>query len=153
MIIKKTITIDAAPEEIWPYLIEPEKIMGWCCAFQRFEYIGTQQIGLGTPFYVEEKMAGPLRKLNFRITEWEEFERLGFEMISGSGARDYKQSWEIVPTPDGSEFTLYEEVKMPFGVVGKMLESFNQRAVNTNAEQMLEALKKSVESAQERVWR
>ena len=71
MRVETSILIAAPPEKIWPFLVEPEKILKWCITFKKFEYTGEQRSGVGMPFYVEEK-AGPmpLMRLNFKIREW-----------------------------------------------------------------------------------
>ena len=114
MKVQKSIEIAAPPDKIWPFLIEPEKILKWCITFLKFEYTGEQRSGLGTTFYLEEKAGGPLMKLNFRITEWVENERVAFSMISGNFVKGYEQSWAVEATPSGSRFTFMEEVKLPY---------------------------------------
>jgi uncharacterized protein YndB with AHSA1/START domain len=54
MIVQQSIHIDAPPEQIWPYMVEPDKIMKWCLTFLKFEYTGDQHEGVGTPIYIEE---------------------------------------------------------------------------------------------------
>ena len=71
MKVQRPIEIAAPPEKIWPFMVEPEKILKWCITFRKFEYTSEQRSGEGTTFYIEEK-AGPtpLMKLNFTVTEW-----------------------------------------------------------------------------------
>ena len=54
MKVQKAIEIDAQPERIWPYFIEPEKVLQWCITFKKFEYTSNQRGGVGTPLYIEE---------------------------------------------------------------------------------------------------
>ena len=123
MRVQRSIEIAAPPGKIWPFLIEPEKILKWCITFRRFEYTGEQRSGVGTTLYIEEK-AGPmpLMKLNFAVTEWAENERLAFRMTSGSGVKSYEQSWTIETIPSGSRFTFIENVELPFGIIGKLMD-------------------------------
>ena len=76
MKIEKSIEIAAPPERIWPFFIDPEKVLRWSITFIKFQYAGDQQSGIGTPLYIEEKASGPLMKMNFEVTEWKENERL-----------------------------------------------------------------------------
>lgn len=69
MKVQRSIEIAAPPEKIWPFLVEPDKILKWCITLEKFEYTGEQRSGVGTPFYFEEKAAGGLMKLNFVVTE------------------------------------------------------------------------------------
>ena len=146
MKVQKSIEIAAPPEKIWPFLIEPEKILKWCITFLKFEYTGEQRSGVGTTFYLEEKAGGPLMKLNFRITEWVENERVAFSMTSGNFVKGYEQSWTVEVTPSGSRFTFMEEVKLPYGIIGKIMGLFAQRGSEATVGKMLPKLKSLAEA-------
>lgn len=142
MKVQRSTEIAVPPEKIWPFLIEPEKIMKWCITFRKFDYTGEQHSGVGTPIYVEEK-AGPmpLMKLNFEVTEWAENERVAFHMTSGTGVKGYEQSWTLKAIPSGSRFTFAENVELPFGVIGKLIGLVGQNTSKATAGKMLVALK------------
>jgi uncharacterized protein YndB with AHSA1/START domain len=146
MKVQKSIEIAAPPDKIWPFLVEPEKILKWCITFLKFEYTGEQRSGVGTTFYLEEKAGGPLMKLNFRITEWVENKRVAFSMISGTFVKGYEQSWTVEATPSGSRFTLMEEVKLPYGIIGKIMGLFAQRGSEATVGKMLPKLKSLAEA-------
>ena len=146
MKVQKSIEIAAPPDKIWPFLVEPEKILEWCITFLKFEYTGEQRSGVGTTFYLEEKAGGPLMKLNFRITEWVENERVAFSMISGTFVKGYEQSWTVEATPSGSRFTFMEEVKLPYGIIGKIMGLFAQRGSEATVGKMLPKLKSLAEA-------
>ena len=146
MKVQKSIEISAPPDKIWPFLIEPEKILKWCITFQKFEYTGEQRNGVGTTFYLEEKAGGPLMKLNFCITEWAENEKVAFSMISGTFVKGYEQSWTVEATTSGSRFTFKEEIKMPYGIIGKIMGLFAQRGSEATVGKMLPKLKSLAEA-------
>ena len=146
MKVQKSIEIAAPPDKVWPFLIEPEKILEWCITFLKLEYTGEQRSGVGTTFYLEEKAGGPLMKLNFRIMEWVENERVAFSMISGNFVKGYEQSWTVEATPSGSRFTFMEEVKLPYGVIGKIMGLFGQRGSEATVGKMLPKLKSLAEA-------
>jgi len=146
MKVQKSIEISAPPNKIWPFLIEPEKILKWCITFLKLEYTGEQRSGVGTTFYLEEKAGGPLMKLNFRITEWVENERVAFSMISGNFVKGYEQSWTVEATPSGSRFTFMEEIKFPYGIVGKIMGLFAKRGSEATVGKMLPKLKSLAEA-------
>ena len=146
MKVQKSIEIAAPPDKIWPFLIEPERILKWCITFLKLEYTGEQRSGVGTTFYLEEKAGGPLMKLNFRITEWVENERVAFSMISGNFVKGYEQSWTVEATPSGSRFTFMEEVKLPYGIIGKIMGLFGQRGSEATVGKMLPKLKSLAEA-------
>ena len=84
--IEKSIVISASPEQIWPHLIDPEKFLKWWFTVREYKPREQSLSGIGATFYTEEKCAGPLMKLNFEITEWEENSCLAFKMASVSMA-------------------------------------------------------------------
>ena len=147
MRVERSIGIAAPPDKVWPYMIDPEKILKWCITFQRFEYIGEQQSGVGTPIYIEEKVNPmPLMKLRFRVTEWAENEVLAFNMTSGNLTKGYQQRWSIETTPSGSRFTFMENFVLPLGIIGKMIGPLAQRGSSATVKKMLDILKGLVET-------
>ncbi len=146
MRLQRSIEIAAPPEKIWPFLVEPEKIMKWFTLLQKFEYTSEQSSGMGTPFYYEEKSGPQLMKLNYVVTEWVENERLAFIMTSGPLKKD-DQIWSIESTPSGSRFTLTEDVEMPWGIIGKIMGAlFAGRMIGKNLEEILANLKSLAEA-------
>ena len=145
MRVERSIEIAAQPDKIWPFMVEPEKILQWVTTFQKFEYAGEQRSGVGMPFYVEEKAGGPLMKLNFAVTDWAENERLAFRMTSGTFVKGYEQSWTVEAFPPGSRFTFMEQVEMPFGIIGKLLGLIGQSRSQATVGGMLAKLKSLVE--------
>ena len=146
MRVENSIEIAAPAEKIWPFLIEPEKILKWFTLLQKFEYTGDKKSGAGTTFYYEEKSGPQLMKLNFKVTEWVENERLAFVMTSGPLKRD-DEVWSIKAAPAGSTVTLTMDVEMPWGVIGKTLDTLCVgRLVGKHQEEMLANLKTLLES-------
>ncbi|MBE0415634.1 MAG: SRPBCC family protein [Dehalococcoidia bacterium] len=146
MRVERSIEIAAPPEKIWPFLVEPEKILKWCITLEKFEYTSALRRGAGTPFYFEEKAAGRLMKLNFAVTEWVENERLAFRMTSGNLVKGYEQRWTVEATPSGSRFTFMEEIELPYGIIGKIMGLFSQRGSEATVEKMLANLKSLAEA-------
>jgi len=146
MRVQRSIEIAAPPEKIWPFLIEPEKILKWFTLLRKFEYTGEQRSGVGTPFYYEEKSGGRLMKLSYKVTEWVENEKLAFTMTSGP-LKMNDQVWSIEAIPSGSRFTLTEDIEMLWGIIGKILEAlFVGGLVGKHLEQILANLKKLAEA-------
>jgi uncharacterized protein YndB with AHSA1/START domain len=146
MRVQRSIEIAAPPEKIWPFVVEPDKILKWFYLLQKFEYTNEQRSGVGTPFYYEEKSAGRLMKLNYRVTEWVENERLAFSMTSGPLKKN-DQVWSIEATPSGSRFTLIEDIEMPWGIIGKIMEAlFVGGIVGKHLDEMLANLKSLAEA-------
>ncbi len=147
MRIQRSIEIAAPPEKIWPFLVEPEKIMQWFTLLKKFEYTGEQRSGVGTPFYYEEKEGPMLMKLSYEVTEWVENERLAFRMTSGPGStRRDDQVWAIEVTPSGSRFTITEEYEASWAIVNKILGSILNKMIGKSIQEILVNLKYIVEA-------
>jgi uncharacterized protein YndB with AHSA1/START domain len=146
MKVQSSIELKASAEKVWPFLIEPNKILNWCITFKKFEYTTEKRSGIGTTFYVEEKAGGPLMKLNFQVTKWAENQNITFKMISGTGVKSYEQSWTLEIIPSGTNFTFTEQVELPFGIVGKLIGAMLQGGSQATVHKMLAELKSLAES-------
>ena len=146
MKVQGSIDIAAPPEKIWPFLVQPSNMMKWCHTFQKCEFAGAQHSGVGMPFYVEEKAGGPLMKINFKVAEWEENRKLALKMSSGTFLKGYDQWWTIEPQPSGSRFNFTEDVKMPWGIIGRLIGWFGRSGSEKHVKQMLATLKSLAEA-------
>ena len=146
MKVQRSIEIAATPEKIWPFLVEPEKILKWFNLLQKFEYTGEKRSGVGTTFYYEEKSGGQHMKLNYKVTEWTENKKLAFGVTSGSLKKD-DQVWIIEALPSGSKFTMFEDLEMPMGIIGKIIgATFGGNMIGKNMEKILANLKRIAEA-------
>ena len=146
MKVQKSIEIQAAPENIWPYFIEPEKVLQWCITFKKFEYTSSQHAGVGTPLYIEEQAGGGLTKMKFEVSEWQQNEKLALRMISGANYGSYVQQFLLEPIPSGSRFTFMEEIILPYGFLGRLMGVIAQMISAGTVEKMLVKLKALVEA-------
>jgi uncharacterized protein YndB with AHSA1/START domain len=146
MKVQGVIDIAAPPQKVWPFLVEPEKIMKWVFTYQKFEYTGAQRSGVGSTFYLEEKAGGPLTKLNFTVTEWEQNARLACKMTSGNFLKGYEQKMTLEAIPSGCRFTFAEDVKLPYGVIGSMMGFFGKSSSQAHVKEMLAELKSLAEA-------
>ena len=119
MRIHRSIEITAPAFKIWPLLVEPLNIMKWC-PVETIRHTSEQHSGLNTPFYFEEKAIGRLFKMHFVVTEWVADQSVAFQMTSGNIVKGYKQRYLIEKIPSGSRFTCFEDVKMPYGLIGRV---------------------------------
>ena len=140
MKIQKTIQIAAPANKIWPFLIEPQNVMRWC-PVETIRYTSEQRSGLKTPFYFEELAVGQLFKMNFVVTEWVENESVAFKMTCGNIVKGYEQRYTIQSIPSGSQFTCFEDVKMPYGVLGSVAGLCRRSVSEGRLERMLGKLK------------
>ena len=146
MRVERSVEITVPPEKIWPFLVEPEKILKWCITLDKFQYTGEQRSGAGTTFYFEEKAAGKIMKLNFVVTEWVDNRIIAFSMTSGNMVKGYDQKWTVEPGPSGSTFTFMENVELPYGVIGKIMGVFTRASSEAHVKEMLVKLKSLAEA-------
>ncbi len=145
MKVQKSIEINASPEKIWTYIVEPEKVLRWCITYKRFEYTSDQRSGAGTPLYIEEQAGGGLTKMQFEVTEWKENARLALQMVSGASYKSYRQELILEPIQAGSRFTFMEEIILPYGIIGKLIGIFAERMSSETVDKMFTKLKALVE--------
>ncbi len=143
---QKSIEIAAPPSKIWPFFVEPEKILQWCITFKKFEYVSPKPGSEDAQVYIEEKAGGPLMKLYFKITDCVENKKIGLRMVSGTGVKSYVQSWSLEAIPTGSRFTFMEEVGLPYGVIGKLLGKLLAGESAATVDKMLARLKHLAEA-------
>jgi hypothetical protein len=85
-------------------------------------------------------------KMDFKITECRENEKLGLRMVSGTGVKAYEQSWSLEPIPSGSRFTFSEDIELPYGVIGKLLGLILEPMSAGTVDKMLAKLKTLAEA-------
>ena len=141
----RSIVIKATGEKIWPFLVEPEKIIKWCTPINVIRHTSKQCSGLGTTFYLEEKAIGRLMKLHFIVTEWVLNRSAAFKMTSGNVVKSYEQRYTLESIPSGSRCTCFEEVTLPYGILGKFAGIFRKFTSNNLIDRMLLNLKYAVE--------
>jgi uncharacterized protein YndB with AHSA1/START domain len=141
-----SIVINAPPEKVWPYLVEPEKVLQWSVTYKKYEYVGDQHSGVGTKIYVEEKAGGPLMKINFEAVEWAENEALVLRMVSGSGVKSYMQNYRLEKVEQGCKLSFMEEVELPMGFIGKFIGFLGEGMSKATLKKVQQKLKSLVEA-------
>ena len=80
-------------------------------------------------------------KLNFIVTEWLVNKSVSFKMTSGNFVKGYEQRYTLETIPAGVEVTCFEDVTLPFGILGKFAELFRRAVSEGHLERMLAELK------------
>ena len=145
MEVNRSIEIKAGPEKIWPFLVEPEKIVQWCFTLRSFEYTSQNSYGIGASFKYQEQGRLHSIELNCIITEWIENKKITFEMTGGKDFKGYKETWMIEPCSDGSRFSFIQQSHLPFGILGKIMEPVSRRRAGITVDEMLARVKRLVE--------
>lgn len=141
------VDIEAPPETVWTFLIEPEKTMQWFDSLEVFEYTGDGP-GPGATFYWEEVVRGKTYTNHFRTTEWVPNRVFAYEMTESNFFKAYTERWEIRPTPTGCHFSFDDNLVFPYGIWGKVMGWFGERLAKKSGAQLLQNLKRLAEAEQ-----
>jgi uncharacterized protein YndB with AHSA1/START domain len=145
MKIQRSISIDAPVENIWRLLVEPQHIMKWCSFARQVRYTSEQTEGIGTAFYFEERAAGILMKLHLVVNEWKFNKSVSFKMTSGNLVKAYEQRYTLKPESKGIHLTVFENVRLPYGIFGKLAGIIRRKRSKDHLENMLIQLKRASE--------
>jgi uncharacterized protein YndB with AHSA1/START domain len=151
-----SVEIDAPPEVVWPYLVEPEKTrawfatarntgIGWTVSAESFEWT-SEPGGVGSTFHWFEKTGGSELNINFETTEWTPPYVFGFRMTDGDVYKSYDERWVIDETPTGSRFTFNDHLEFPYGPFGKVFGYFAAKTARKTGRQILDNLKRLAEA-------
>ena len=146
MFVSMSVEIEAPPEEVWPFLVEPEKAKQWFTALKIFEWTSEKHEGVGSTFYWKEEANNRIYNLNFETTEWVENRVFGYRMTSGDFFKSYDERWEIDPTPNGSRFTFNDHIEFPYGPFGKVIGWFAAKGAKETGAEVLSNLKRLAEA-------
>ena len=138
------VDIEAPPEKVWPFLVEPEKTMAWYTMLEKFDYT-SEETGPDSTFYWEEDVRGKIYWNHFRTTEWVENRVFAYEMTSSSFFKAYTERWTVEPTPNGSRFSFDDNLVFPYGPWGKVMGFFGERMAKKSSQQILQNLKRLAE--------
>ena len=145
MQVQMSVDIEAPPEKVWPYLVEPEKAMEWYTMLKKFEYTNGEG-GPDSTFYWEEDVRGKIYSNHFKTTEWVENRVFAYEMTSGNFFKAYSERWEIKPTATGSQFSFNDTLVFPYGFFGKIMGWFGERMAKKSSQENLQNLKRLAEA-------
>ena len=147
MLVSMSIDIGAPPEEVWPYLVEPDKTMEWFTALKRFDWT-SEPGGVGSTFYWLEEASGRQFNINFETTEWEPNRVFGYRITEGYFFKSYDERWTIDEIPGGCRFTFNDHIVFPYGPIGRIIGFFAARSAATEGAEIRENLKRIVEARQ-----
>ncbi len=146
MLVRMSVDIDAPPERVWPFLVEPEKAKRWFTALKKFEWTSEEHEGVGSTFFWEEEANNRFYNLYFETTEWAENRVFGYRMTSGDFFKSYDERWEIDPTPNGSRFTFNDHIEFPYGPFGKIIGWIAAKGAKETGAEVLSNLKRLAET-------
>jgi uncharacterized protein YndB with AHSA1/START domain len=154
--VTMSIEIDAPPEVVWPFLVEPAKTrawfaaadtrgMGWAVSAETFEWT-SEPGGVGSTFHWFDENGDPTLNIDFETTEWDPPYVFGFRMTAGEVYRSYDERWVIEETATGSRFTFNDRVEFARGPIGKLIGLFAARTARKTGRAILANLKHLAEA-------
>jgi uncharacterized protein YndB with AHSA1/START domain len=145
MYVTMSVDIDAPPETVWRFLVEPELAKKWFTALKVYDWTSDPASGVGSTFYWEEEAGGRTYKLHFETVEWNPPFVFGYRMTSGDFFKSYDERWVIEATASGSRFTFNDRIKFPFGPLGVIIGWFAARTARKTGVTVLANLKRFAE--------
>jgi hypothetical protein len=146
MDIKKSIEINATPEKVWPFLVKPDQILKWCYSFEKCEYAGEQQSGIGTHYFIEENLGLGVTKMRYEVTDWKENQSLTMRIIPGKFVKADDLLWSVESTPTGSRYIYIESFSFGMGLIGRLISYLLVKMSASTIDKMLAKLKRVVEA-------
>ena len=140
-----SVDIEAPPERVWQFLVEPERAKAWFHALDEYTWT-SEPSGVGSTFHWLETSGGRQYSIDFRTTEWEPPHVFGFTMVSGDFFKSYDERWEIEATEHGSRFTFNDRIEFPYGPLGSIIGWFAARQAQETGKEALAELKRLVEA-------
>jgi len=144
VLVSKSVDIEAAPELVWPYLVEPSKTMAWFTPLKEYEWT-SEPGGVGSTFRWLEEASGRRYHIQFETTEWEPNRVFGYQMTEGDFFKSYAERWVVEETPTGSRFTFNDHIEFPYGPIGSVIGWFAARSAAKSGAEILANLKRLVE--------
>lgn len=140
--IVTTVSIDRAPEIVWPFLVDWERLGDWMQEASDIRVTGARREGVGVEAEATIRIAGITTRDPIRVTRWEppwvlEIAHLGW--VKGTGYM------ELVPTERGTDLFWREEYHPPWGFVGRAGMRVLRVVMRRVFERDLRALKELVE--------
>jgi len=109
--INQSVWLNAKPEEVWPYIVEPEKLLQWLTEMHKFELLDEGPIGVGSRYRVDKEIRGQVRRYDSVVKRLEENCLFAF-MSEAPGFSHIEGVWELVPEGEGCRFTMRETINV-----------------------------------------
>ena len=141
----KSIEIEASPEKVFTFVNDIEKMNKIGKGFFEGEYISKGPVGVGTTIHFVGKAGGSQAEYDMEYTEFEKNKKMISHSIRASKL-DLKTWWTLEPTAKGTKVTHGGDYKLPYSILGKILDKlWTRRNMEKTIEKILEEMKKALE--------
>jgi len=142
--VRGSVWLGAKPEAVWPYLVEPDKMVQWLTEMRHVEWLDEGPIRVGSRYYVNKEIRGQVRRYDTQVTRLEENRTYGF-VSEAPGFSRVEGIWELAPEGRGCRFEMRETISL--AEANRVAEWFVRR-LGTRAIRAFQAqLKRLVEQA------
>jgi hypothetical protein len=143
-----SIEIEASPEKVFDSVIS-EKMNSLIREFVEGKWTSVGPVGVGsTAHYVGVNEHNKGEEWNAEVTEFAKNKKLTM-YLTGTNKRSNDQTnyYVFEPTTKGTKLTISSEYKMPYSILGKLIDWLVvRRMVEKTGTKMLENLKKAIEA-------
>lgn len=146
MYVTMSVDIEAPPDKVWPFLVEPDLCMQWFPMVKRYEWT-SERSGVGSTFTWTEEASGRTFYIDFETTEWDPPHAFGFSQVRSDFLKSYDERWVIEATDSGSRFSFNDRIEFPYGPFGKIIGYFAARSARQTGGEILANLKRLAEAA------
>jgi uncharacterized membrane protein len=151
MRVAAQIDIAASPEDVWEFIVDPERYLHFMAGFTRWEVAGDEPAGLGARYRMLMRVGSAEVGGTVEVTEYEEPRDMAWNSVTGV---DQRGRWRLRDRSLGSHAPrTHVELRLSYGVAGAGLlgwlsERFSGPMVRGNLRRSLHQLKRTVEHEQ-----
>ena len=146
MYVTMSVDIDAPPERVWQFLVEPEKAQQWFHLLKKYEWT-SEPGGIGSTFSWVEEASGRVYEIDFKTTEWDPPHVFGFSQVRSNAFKSYDERWVIEPTESGCRFTFNDRIGLPYGPLNPIIGWFAARGARKTGAEIQANLKRLAQAA------
>jgi len=107
--ISESVWLNARPERVWSYIVEPEKLAQWLTEMHHIEWQAEGPIRVGSRYAVDKEIRGHVRRYRCEVTQFEENRLFGFTS-EAPGFSCVEGGWELVPEGNGCRLAMRETI-------------------------------------------
>jgi uncharacterized protein YndB with AHSA1/START domain len=139
--LTKSIEIEASPEEVFNFINDTEKMNKAHEGYTVVEYTSKGSVGVGTTGHFVNKNG----TFDAEITEFEKNMKVTWHTIEASKF-NITLSFALEPMTKGTKMTQYTDYKLPYSVLGKLLDKLKvSKEVDEEATKWMGNAKKALE--------
>ena len=141
-----TVTIDAKPEVVWPWVADLERHVDWSPKPYRIEWLEGEPNAVGSRFHSTGVIPGDKHHENEgRVTENQPHARFAIRSTDPQG--EYAHTYTLMPNGEGTDVTHRLEFVEMHGLAAVLLPPIFALSGKRQSRERMEALKHKIESS------